>query len=108
MPMELSNLSVAELRKMANEINLEIEKRESKAKELVLAQIKQLVESAGMSMKEVVRLGRKGSMKNSKRPATTYVNPENPKQVWSGRGRRPAWVNAVLTSGRSLKEIQKR
>jgi DNA-binding protein H-NS len=34
-----------------------------------------------------------------------YVNPENPAQTWSGRGRQPAWVAAAIAGGASLESL---
>ena len=34
-----------------------------------------------------------------------FRNPENPDEVWSGRGRQPKWVQAALTEGQSLDDF---
>ncbi len=31
-----------------------------------------------------------------------YPHPENPKIIWSGRGRKPAWIAGALAAGKSL------
>ena len=43
-------------------------------------------------------------MKKSKVPAK-YANPTDPVQTWTGRGRKPAWVNDFLTSGKTLDDL---
>jgi DNA-binding protein H-NS len=35
-----------------------------------------------------------------------YRNPENPDETWSGRGRRPQWVQAALADGRAMADLQ--
>ncbi len=35
-----------------------------------------------------------------------YVNPRNPAQTWSGRGRRPAWVTELTRSGVLLSDLE--
>ncbi|KZD24530.1 hypothetical protein A4A58_21915 [Tardiphaga robiniae] len=35
-----------------------------------------------------------------------YRNPEQPSQIWSGRGLRPRWLVFQLTAGRSLDEFR--
>jgi len=35
-----------------------------------------------------------------------YRNPENPDDTWTGRGRKPKWVEAALASGKSLDDIK--
>lgn len=34
--------------------------------------------------------------------APKYQNPKNPAETWSGRGRHPRWVTALLRSGKGL------
>ena len=34
-----------------------------------------------------------------------YKNPDNPAEVWSGRGRQPWWVREQLTTGKSLDQV---
>ena len=34
-----------------------------------------------------------------------YVNPDNPAQTWSGRGKRPAWLDAALEEGNDLERL---
>jgi DNA-binding protein H-NS len=35
-----------------------------------------------------------------------YRHPENPDQTWTGRGRRPAWLEEALASGHALEEFK--
>jgi DNA-binding protein H-NS len=35
-----------------------------------------------------------------------YYNPSEPKQKWSGRGKRPRWLVAALQSGHTLEEFR--
>jgi DNA-binding protein H-NS len=35
-----------------------------------------------------------------------FANPDQPSQVWSGRGRRPHWVIEKLASGRGLQDLR--
>jgi DNA-binding protein H-NS len=35
-----------------------------------------------------------------------YRNPEQPAQIWSGRGLRPRWLVFQLAAGRSLEEFR--
>src|SRR5512132_2382842 len=34
-----------------------------------------------------------------------YRNPDNPEEVWSGRGRQPKWVQAALAEGQTLDDL---
>jgi DNA-binding protein H-NS len=37
--------------------------------------------------------------------APKYRNPANPAETWSGRGRKPTWLEQQLTAGRQLSEF---
>lgn len=34
-----------------------------------------------------------------------YANPNDPDETWSGRGRKPRWIEAALNSGKSLVDL---
>ena len=34
-----------------------------------------------------------------------FANPDDPSQVWSGRGKRPQWVKEKLASGLALEDL---
>jgi DNA-binding protein H-NS len=34
-----------------------------------------------------------------------YRNPDHPSETWSGRGKRPRWLTAALTAGRTIDEF---
>jgi len=34
-----------------------------------------------------------------------FANPDQPSQVWSGRGKRPHWVTEKLASGKDLQDL---
>ena len=37
--------------------------------------------------------------------AAKYQNPDNPSEKWSGRGRKPKWVEEKLAQGRQLADL---
>jgi DNA-binding protein H-NS len=49
---------------------------------------------------------RRGTPAHTKsKRAPRYRSPDNPAVVWSGRGRRPAWLVAALKDGRTIDEF---
>ncbi len=56
----------------------------------------------GLSLNDVMPAG-KGAKRRAAAPK--YRHPENPEGTWSGRGRRPSWVNEALEKGRSLEDL---
>lgn len=57
------------------------------------------IERAG----EATRFGRKRRPYPPVRPK--YRNPQNPAEMWSGRGRLPRWLRPQLRSGRDLDDF---
>jgi len=61
----------------------------------------------GLTFNDITGGGRK-----RKRDATTrkpvepkYRNPAKKSETWSGRGRKPKWVESALTSGKKLEDL---
>lgn len=102
---DLNNLSVPELQDLAKAIKSELERRQSESKRVVLNQIKELAQSIGMTVDDVIGIGKKKYKRSAALPSTMYVNPENPQQTWSGRGRRPNWARDILDRGETLKTL---
>lgn len=97
--MDLSNLSVAELRKLQERITQEMVKRErqelASARERILA----IAQSIGVPLKDLIGSGigtKTGAV------AARYRNPDDASQTWTGRGRQPKWVKEWVESGKSL------
>ncbi|HEX4961183.1 MAG TPA: H-NS histone family protein [Thermoanaerobaculia bacterium] len=101
---DLSKLSVEELESLAKDVQAEITARREAEKERVLSQMRELAASLGLTLEEVVRLERKGGGGSGVVQAK-YRNPDNPSLTWSGRGKRPTWVNDALAAGKSLDDL---
>jgi DNA-binding protein H-NS len=51
--------------------------------------------------------GGKGRTKKESTPvAARYRNPDNKVQTWSGRGKRPLWLNAAIAAGKTLDDLR--
>jgi len=98
---DLSKLSLDELQTLARDIETEVVSRREADRERVLNQMRELAGSLGMTLEEVLR-GEKGKVLPV---PVKYRNPGNPIQTWSGRGKRPAWVNEALASGMTLEDL---
>lgn len=44
--------------------------------------------------------------KTGRKVPPKYRNPDNASETWTGRGRKPKWVEAALASGKSLDDIK--
>ncbi len=100
---DFTRLSFKELLDLKAEVERQIEIKRKETRTRLLAEMKERAEAEGLSFDEVV-----GGKVNGqeRRSAAKYRNPENPSQTWTGRGRRPAWVEAALKAGRALDSLE--
>ena len=102
--MDLNNLSLQELKALQGDVDVAIHNFEKRKKAEALAEVERVANENGFSLKELLG-GGKSVLKKSK-VAPKYANPSNPEQTWSGRGRKPAWVNALEAAGHSLDDAK--
>ena len=102
--MDLNNLSLQELKALQGDVDVAIHNFEKRKKAEALAEVERVANENGFSLKELLG-GGKSALKKSK-VAPKYANPSNLEQTWSGRGRKPAWVNALEAAGHSLDDAK--
>ncbi|QLQ32377.1 MAG: H-NS histone family protein [Candidatus Thiothrix singaporensis] len=100
MSVDISSLSVAELERLKGSIDNAIANRRDTELTGLREAIEEMVANAGFTIDEVMQA--RTSKKRIIKPK--YRNPNNPEQAWSGRGRKPGWVEEWTSSGRSLDE----
>ncbi len=111
--MNLSELSLKELKSLQNKVSKAILKSEKRKKSIAISELNRVAKASGYSLEDLLddkknhikkSSVKKSYMKKSKVPAK-YANPADPAQTWTGRGRKPAWVNDFLTSGKTLDDL---
>lgn len=97
--MNLSNMSVGDLRSLLEQIRSEIKRRENEDLNKAREQIMAIAHSVGMPLKDLlsanIRTGKTGTV------PVRYRHPENPGLAWTGRGRPPRWITEWESSGKS-------
>lgn len=104
---DLDNMSREELLALRKNVEKALNDYEERQRRKALAAAEQVARSFGLKLTDLVGngKGRAGGAKGAASGTVKYVNPENPDETWSGRGRRPAWVRAALEAGRSLEDL---
>ncbi|MBA4709591.1 H-NS histone family protein [Aquitalea aquatica] len=100
--MELSNLNLADLQALRNSVQAEISRRETEEKANAKKQILELAKSYGLNLDDVLS---KATTAIRKPVEAKYKNPNDESQTWTGRGRKPAWVQAQLDEGFSIEDL---
>jgi DNA-binding protein H-NS len=106
--MDLSNLSLGDLRNLQEQIKQEMKKREVQEVQKAREQILAIAQSVGMPLKDLISAtGRGGKVgANTGTVAVRYRNPDNASQQWTGRGRQPKWVKEWVEGGKSLDQLR--
>ena len=100
---DLNAMSLDELKKLKKDVDKAIETFREREKIAALAEVEALAREKGFSLPELLKTsGRKPRTVN----APKYVNPDNPAQTWTGRGRRPGWIEEALAAGKSLEDMK--
>ena len=90
---DYTQLALDDLRSLHREIGALIAQRRHEA----LEQVKQQIAVLGFNIDDLVPRKAPGSVK--------YHDPDVPENTWSGRGKRPNWLQEKLAEGRSLEEF---
>lgn len=90
---QLDKMSVKDLRELRSRIDAAIVARQVKEKAELRQKMAEMAEEAGLSLDDVLGGRRAGKGKGS--VAVKYRHPENSTLTWTGRGRRPKWLEGV-------------
>lgn len=108
---DLSEVSIPELRELVEKAQAEISKRTEAEKAALRAEFEKRANASGFSLSEILsthfeKKGRgAGKAKGGGIVPPKYRNPSNTPETWTGRGRQPAWVKAHLEGGGTLESL---
>lgn len=102
--MKLDAIPLSELREMDERISKQIVIQEKREREAAIEQIYSIANSMGMPLSALMQ---SKSMRKITKPATEYVDPANPENVWRGRGKRPTWLKDALAAGKTLDQFRR-
>ncbi len=106
MTIDLSTLSAPQLEELAVQVQDEIKRRKAQAKKSLIADMEKLAREAGVSLSELFDVvTAKKPAKAKSAVAAKYRNPNDGSQTWSGRGRQPLWLAALIAEGKKLEDL---
>ncbi|MCO8145503.1 H-NS histone family protein [Rhodovulum tesquicola] len=100
MPKELEKLSLAELKQLRKEVDTAIASFNDREKAKARAALEEKAKEFGFSLDEIF-----GKKTRRNKTAAKYRNPANGAETWSGRGRRPNWLEEALKKGAQLEDF---
>lgn len=101
--MDLSNLSVIQLRELQQQIPQELKRREAQDKINILNEVRAFAKARGYAIEDLI--GKDVKVKttgSSGKVKVKYRHPSDASLEWTGRGRKPKWVEAWLAGGASI------
>lgn len=104
MGVDISKLSANELEKLRQQIDGTIASRRQEEKKKVIDQIRGILAENDMTWDDLPR-SRGGSSTKGTKLAPKYRDPKNAANTWTGRGRKPKWVEAHLAKGGKLEAL---
>ncbi len=90
----LDKMNVRELRELKTRIDAAITARQTKDRAELKQKMIALAEEAGLSLDDVIGGGRRGG-RGKGSVAVKYRHPDDASLTWTGRGRRPRWLDGI-------------
>lgn len=106
LPVDISGLGIDELKTLQEGVEERLATLEAERREAGFEAMEEIARRHGLTKAEVAaRFRGRKSGKNGPKHPVRYRNPENPSETWTGRGRRPNWVEAQVAAGKALEEL---
>lgn len=102
--MDLTTLSITELKLLLDDIPREIKNREKEEKARIRKELEALAAKSGYSLDELLGEASEKVRKVVKPVAVKFRSADG-SQTWSGRGRTPKWLVEAISQGATLESF---
>jgi len=111
---DLTSLTDAELEELLTKVQTAFDERVQSR----MAEFRRIASRAGyeVSLNKIAQMvGHGGRQRGNTQSAgrsqrqpvlPKYRNPDNPAESWSGRGHRPRWLEAQLSAGKTIEDLE--
>ena len=101
MNIDLEKMGLKELRDLRGRVERTINSFEERKRREALAAAEEAARVHGFNLAELTG----GKSRRGGIVAPKYANPEDPTMTWTGRGRKPRWVQEKLDAGKQLEDM---
>jgi DNA-binding protein H-NS len=98
MAKELERMSLRELQELEVKVQKARATAQDRSRSDLRKKIETMVADAGFKVSDLFG-GRGGK---GRTVAAKYVNPDDPSETWTGRGRKPRWLTAKIEEGAKI------
>ncbi len=92
----VDKLTLKELQELRIRVEKQIVSAQERERTALRAKFESMASDAGFGLSDL--FGSRST--KGKSVAAKYMNPDNPAETWSGRGRKPKWLAAKLDKGK--------
>ena len=102
MDIDLNALTLKDLKELQGQVAKAITTFEDRKKRQALLELEEAARRLGFTLNELTGT----SAVRKRAPAVpNYANPADPTDTWSGRGRKPRWMEAALKAGKAPEDL---
>ncbi|WP_234855869.1 H-NS histone family protein [Paracoccus everestensis] len=101
MNLDLDTMTLKDLRDLRGKLDRAINSYEDRKRREALAAIEGAAREHGFNLAELTG----AKPRRSGTVAPKYANPNDPTMTWTGRGRKPRWVQENLEGGKQLDDL---
>lgn len=112
---QLESMNIAQLKELQGRVERQIVKTENKTYQDAADQVYAIAHGLGISLRELLaKTGRLDDVTSNQPPKAKkgqpapvrYIDPNDDKNKWSGRGRMPKWVKDLIAQGKTLDNLR--
>jgi DNA-binding protein H-NS len=99
MSFDLNVFSVADLNKLTISIEKELKARKGQILKDARAEVREIEKKYDLAIEDIL------ATKLSKSVEPKYRNPNNSEETWTGRGKKPLWIETLLSQGTPIEHL---
>lgn len=100
----LDKMSYAELRELSERLAEAMAERQASERRELKEKLEALAAESGFSVTELFERSKGGRSKSA--AFVKFRNPKDATQTWSGRGRKPGWLNEAEAKGQKIESFR--
>ena len=101
MQIDWDQLDTEEIEKHIAEGKKVIKQREEKERQETIEKMKEMAAEVGLSVRVTP-----AKKPKKKKPTPKYRNPKNPKETWTGTGRKPSFIKEAEDRGENIEQFR--